>query len=96
MYRRNNPKRVSGEHRERWGIERRFQKIIVDATTTDETLQILRNIKDRYEKYHCVKYTDEAIVDCVKYTDRYITDRSFPDKAIDALDEAGRVCTQPT
>lgn len=70
-------------------LERRFQKIIVDATTTDETLQILRNIKDRYEKYHCVKYTDEAIVDCVKYTDRYITDRSFPDKAIDALDEAG-------
>ena len=70
-------------------LERRFQKVIVDPTTADETLQILRNIKDRYEEHHNVKYTDEALVACVKLTDRYITDRNFPDKAIDALDEAG-------
>ncbi len=70
-------------------LERRFQKIIVEPTTATETLDILQNIKDRYEYHHNVKYTDEAIKACVRLTDRYITDRSFPDKAIDALDEAG-------
>ena len=70
-------------------LERRFQKIIVEPTTTDETLQILRNIKDRYEDHHNVTYTDAALEACVKLADRYITDRFFPDKAIDALDEAG-------
>lgn len=70
-------------------LERRFQKIIVDPTTADETLQILRNIKNRYEEHHFVQYTDEALQACVRYTERYISDRSFPDKAIDALDEAG-------
>ena len=70
-------------------LERRFQKVIVDPTTPEETLLILQNIQDRYEYHHNVKYTPEAIKACVKLTDRYITDRSFPDKAIDALDEAG-------
>ncbi|MDD3079041.1 MAG: ATP-dependent Clp protease ATP-binding subunit [Paludibacter sp.] len=70
-------------------LERRFQKIMVDPTTADETLQILRNIQDRYEYHHNVRYTPEAIDACVRLTDRYITDRCFPDKAIDALDEAG-------
>lgn len=70
-------------------LERRFQKIIVNPTTPEETLQILQNIQDRYETHHNVKYTPEAIKACVKLTDRYITDRCFPDKAIDALDEAG-------
>ena len=70
-------------------LERRFQKIIVEPTTPEETLQILRNIKDRYEDHHNVTYTDEALEACVKLADRYITDRFFPDKAIDALDEAG-------
>jgi ATP-dependent Clp protease ATP-binding subunit ClpC len=70
-------------------LERRFQKVIVDPTTTEETLQILRNIKERYEDHHNVRYTDEALQACVKLTDRYVTDRTFPDKAIDALDEAG-------
>jgi ATP-dependent Clp protease ATP-binding subunit ClpC len=70
-------------------LERRFQKVIVDPTTTEETLQILRNIKERYEEYHNVRYTDEALQACVKLTDRYVTDRTFPDKAIDALDESG-------
>ena len=70
-------------------LERRFQKVIVDPTTTEETLQILRNIKERYEEHHNVRYTDEALQACVKLTDRYVTDRTFPDKAIDALDEAG-------
>ncbi|MCI1648495.1 MAG: ATP-dependent Clp protease ATP-binding subunit [Bacteroides sp.] len=70
-------------------LERRFQKIIVEATTADETLQILKNIKDKYEDHHNVTYTDDALEACVKLTDRYITDRNFPDKAIDALDEAG-------
>jgi ATP-dependent Clp protease ATP-binding subunit ClpC len=70
-------------------LERRFQKIIVEPTTLEETLQILENIQDRYEYHHNVKYTPEAIKACVKLTDRYITDRCFPDKAIDALDEAG-------
>ncbi|HPC26540.1 MAG TPA: ATP-dependent Clp protease ATP-binding subunit, partial [Paludibacteraceae bacterium] len=70
-------------------LERRFQKIIVEPTTYDETLQILKNIQDRYEYHHNVRYTPEAIEACVRLTDRYITDRCFPDKAIDALDEAG-------
>jgi len=70
-------------------LERRFQKVMVDPTTADETLQILENIQDRYEYHHNVKYTPEAIKACVRLTDRYITDRCFPDKAIDALDEAG-------
>jgi len=70
-------------------LERRFQKIIVEPTTPEETLQILKNIKDRYEDHHCVTYTDDALEACVTYTDRYISDRHFPDKAIDALDEAG-------
>jgi ATP-dependent Clp protease ATP-binding subunit ClpC len=70
-------------------LERRFQKVIVDPTTPEETLQILRNIKERYEEHHNVRYTDKALEACVKLTDRYISDRTFPDKAIDALDEAG-------
>ena len=70
-------------------LERRFQKIIVEPTSADETLQILRNIKERYEDHHNVRYTDEALEACVKLADRYITDRFFPDKAIDAMDEAG-------
>ncbi|SHF71531.1 ATP-dependent Clp protease ATP-binding subunit [Dysgonomonas macrotermitis] len=70
-------------------LERRFQKVLVEPTTAEETLQILKNIKERYEDHHNVKYTDAALEACVKLTDRYITDRNFPDKAIDALDEAG-------
>ena len=70
-------------------LERRFQKVLVEPTTQDETLQILHNIKDRYEHHHHVEYTDDAIVACVKLTERYVTDRAFPDKAIDAMDEAG-------
>lgn len=70
-------------------LERRFQKVIVEPTTADETLTILSNIKDRYERHHHVIYTDGAIEACVKLTARYITDRQFPDKAIDALDEVG-------
>ncbi|MDR1780446.1 MAG: ATP-dependent Clp protease ATP-binding subunit [Tannerella sp.] len=70
-------------------LERRFQKIIVDPTTPEETLQILKNIKGRYEEHHKMVYTDAALETCVKLTDRYISDRNFPDKAIDALDEAG-------
>ena len=70
-------------------LERRFQKIIVEPTSVDETVQILQNIKDKYEDHHNVDYTDEAIVACVKLTNRYMTDRFLPDKAIDALDEAG-------
>jgi len=70
-------------------LERRFQKILVDPTTVEETLQILENIKDRYEEHHNVVYTEDAIRACVYLTDRYINDRNFPDKAIDAMDEAG-------
>ena len=70
-------------------LERRFQKVLVEPTTNEETLQILHNIKDRYEKHHHVKYTDEALEACVKLTDRYVSDRFMPDKAIDALDETG-------
>ena len=70
-------------------LERRFQKVQVEPTTAEETLQILHNIKGRYEQHHHVKYTDEALEACVKLTDRYVTDRFMPDKAIDALDETG-------
>lgn len=70
-------------------LERRFQKVLVEPTTVAETIQILQNIKDRYEDHHHVKYTDDAITACVKLTERYVTDRFFPDKAIDALDEVG-------
>ena len=70
-------------------LERRFQKIIVEQTNEEETLEILKNIKDKYEEHHNVIYTDEALLACVKLTSRYMTDRHLPDKAIDALDEAG-------
>ncbi|MBR5804295.1 MAG: ATP-dependent Clp protease ATP-binding subunit [Bacteroidaceae bacterium] len=70
-------------------LERRFQKVIVEPSTSDETLQILQNIKDKYEEHHNVRYTPEAIQACVKLAERYLTDRSFPDKAIDVMDEAG-------
>lgn len=70
-------------------LERRFQKIIVQPSTADETLQILQNVKSRYEAHHHVHYTDDALTACVKLTERYVTDRAFPDKAIDALDEVG-------
>ncbi len=70
-------------------LERRFQKVIVEPTTAEETLQILHNIKDKYEDHHNVSYTEKALEACVRLTGRYITDRNFPDKAIDALDEAG-------
>ena len=70
-------------------LERRFQKIIVQPTTVNETLEILRNIKDQYESHHNVNFTDKALEACVKLTDRYVSDRFLPDKAIDAMDEAG-------
>ena len=70
-------------------LERRFQKVMVDASTVDETIQILQNVRDKYESYHKVIYTDEVIEACVKLADRYITDREFPDKAFDILDEVG-------
>jgi ATP-dependent Clp protease ATP-binding subunit ClpC len=78
------------QHIEKDGaLERRFQKVLVEPTSSEDTLQILKNIKSRYEDHHNVTFTEEAIEACVKYTERYITDRVFPDKAIDALDEAG-------
>ena len=70
-------------------LERRFQKVMVEPTTAEQTITILHNIKERYEHHHHVKYSDEALTACVKYTDRYVSDRQFPDKAIDALDEVG-------
>lgn len=70
-------------------LERRFQKVIVEPTTTEQTLAILRNIKDRYEEHHGVTFSDEALEACVKLTERYVTDRFFPDKAIDVIDEVG-------
>ena len=70
-------------------LERRFQKVMVEPTNREETLQILENIKDRYEQHHHVNYTEDAIASCVKLTERYVTDRAFPDKAIDAMDEVG-------
>ena len=78
------------QHIEKDGaLERRFQKVLVEPTSIDETLQILNNIKDKYEEHHSVTYTDEAIAACVNLTARYITDRHLPDKAIDAMDEVG-------
>lgn len=78
------------QHIEKDGaLERRFQKVLVEPTTIDETIQILENIKERYEDHHSVSYTKEAIKACVTLTDRYISDRHLPDKAIDALDEVG-------
>ncbi len=70
-------------------LERRFQKVMVEPTTPEETLEILRMVKDKYENHHNVNYTDEALKACVSLTDRYVSDRNFPDKALDALDEAG-------
>ena len=70
-------------------LERRFQKVLVEPTSAEDTLTILQNIKERYESHHNVTYTDDALLACVKLTDRYITDRCFPDKAIDAMDEVG-------
>ena len=78
------------QHIEKDGaLERRFQKVMVDPTSPEETIDILMNIKERYEEHHNVNYTDDAIKACVKLTQRYISDRHLPDKAIDALDEAG-------
>ena len=70
-------------------LERRFQKVMVEPTTEDETIQIINNIKDKYESHHNVEYTEDAVLACVKLTSRYMSDRFLPDKAIDALDEAG-------
>jgi ATP-dependent Clp protease ATP-binding subunit ClpC len=70
-------------------LERRFQKVIVDPSSVSETIEILKNIREKYEEYHKVKYSDEVIETCVKLADRYITDREFPDKAFDILDEVG-------
>ena len=70
-------------------LERRFQKVIVEPTTPEQTLLVLKNIKDRYEEHHGVSYSDEALEACVKLTERYVTDRFFPDKAIDVVDEVG-------
>ena len=70
-------------------LERRFQKVMVDGSTPDETLEILQNLKSRYEDHHKVVYTDEALQTCVTLADRYVTDREFPDKAIDIMDEVG-------
>lgn len=70
-------------------LERRFQKVMVEPTTPEETLEILQNVKDKYESHHNVIYTDEALKACVSLTERYVSDRNFPDKALDALDEAG-------
>ena len=70
-------------------LERRFQKVLVEPTTAEQTIQILHNIKDRYEQHHHVSFTDDAILACVRLTERYVTDRAQPDKAIDALDETG-------
>mgnify|MGYP006194468537 CR=1 FL=1 len=78
------------QHIEKDGaLERRFQKVMVEPTTVEETIQILNNIKDKYEEHHNVTYTDEAILACVNLTDRYMSDRHLPDKAIDAMDESG-------
>ena len=78
------------QHIEKDGaLERRFQKVLVEPTSINESIEILNNVKDKYEEHHCVSYTDEAINACVKLTARYITDRHLPDKAIDALDEVG-------
>lgn len=70
-------------------LERRFQRVMIEPSTETETLDILKNIKERYEDYHHVRYTDEALEACVKLTGRYVPERAFPDKAIDAMDEVG-------
>ena len=70
-------------------LERRFQKVMVEQTSPEDTLTILQNIKERYEQHHHVDYTEDALLSCVKLTERYVTDRAFPDKAIDAMDEVG-------
>ena len=70
-------------------LERRFQKVMVEPTSAEETLEILKNVKEKYEKHHNVRYTDDALKSCVELTERYVSDRNFPDKALDALDEAG-------
>lgn len=78
------------QHIEKDGaLERRFQKVIIDPTTVDQTIEILNNIKDKYESHHNVDYTEKALESCVRLTNRYMTDRFLPDKAIDAMDEAG-------
>lgn len=78
------------QHIEKDGaLERRFQKIIIEPPTPEETITILNNVKSKYEDHHNVEYTEDAIINCVRLTERYITDRNFPDKALDALDEAG-------
>ena len=73
-------------------LERRFQKVVVDSATKEETLMILQNIKEKYEDYHKVSYSDEVLNECVELADRYVTDREFPDKAIDIIDEVGARC----
>lgn len=83
------PERISQGIEKDGALERRFQKVIVDPTTPEETLQILRNIKEQYEQHHNVTFTDEALEACVKLSERYINDRNFPDKAIDVMDEVG-------
>ena len=70
-------------------LDRRFQRVLVEPASVDETIEILNNVKERYEEHHNVNYTPEALKACVTLTSRYITDRFLPDKAIDALDEAG-------
>ena len=78
------------QHIEKDGaLERRFQKVLVEPTSIEETIEILNNVKGRYEDHHNVNYSPEAIEACVKMTNRFITDRHLPDKALDALDEAG-------
>jgi ATP-dependent Clp protease ATP-binding subunit ClpC len=78
------------QHIEKDGaLDRRFQKVMIDPPTTEETIQILNNIRSKYEDYHSVSYSDEAVISCVKLSDRYITDRFLPDKAIDVIDEVG-------
>src|SRR5699024_7977341 len=78
------------QHIEKDGaLERRFQKIMVNPTSTDETIEILQQLKGKYEEHHSVSYSDKAIKECVMLTDRYVTEHFLPDKAIDAMDEAG-------
>lgn len=89
MYRGDDPRRIPANIEKDGALERRFQKVLVEPTSFDETVEILNNIKSRYEDHHNVRYTDEAIKACVKLTTRYISDRALPDKAIDAMDEAG-------
>lgn len=81
--------RISQLDWERRSLGTPFPKVLVEPTNVEQTLQILKNIKDRYEAHHHVTYLDDAITACVKLTDRYVTDRFFPDKAIDAMDEVG-------